>query len=117
MTTNTFITSPSLKLRRHRRDNNAQNDPSDDRANQQNSFAKTFGDLQGDGLPAQSLLDRSGLRDDGGLLDMRGLSRRQIAGIGQSGSGYADFRTNSIAIEIESAADTGDAPDFVEVGE
>src|SRR5215471_15086459 len=44
------------------------------------------------------------LRDDGGLLDMRALWRRQIAGIGQSGTGYADFRTNSIAIEIESAA-------------
>ena len=82
------------------------NCPSDDRANQQNSFAKTFGDLQGDGLPAQSLLGRSGLGDDGALLDMRVLSRRQIAGIGQPGSGYADFRTNSIAIEIESAAGT-----------
>jgi hypothetical protein len=50
------------------------------------------------------LLDRSRLRDDGGLLDTRMLSRRQIAGMGQSGTGYADFRTNSIAMEIKSAA-------------
>jgi hypothetical protein len=38
------------------------------------------------------------------MLDMGVLSRRQIAGIGQSDTGYADCRTNSIAIEIESAA-------------
>src|SRR5262249_41480717 len=88
-------------------------DPSDDRANQQNSFAKTFGDLQGNGLP-ESLLDRSRLRDDGGLLDMRVLSRRQIAGIGQSGPGYADFRIKSIAIAIESAV--GTASGEVEAG-